>query len=141
MTGELYGVLLTHSILGRMGARADPSIVGPAFVRGVARGMQTDALSHAIFGARTLVLTGELAANDVDDWLSGVLIGDEVRAAIAWSKDRAGDAVRVRIIGDDKLAARYAAALRHVGIATEQADRHAAARGLWRIAGEAGLLH
>jgi 2-dehydro-3-deoxygalactonokinase len=141
MTGELYGVLLAHSILGRMGARADASIVGPAFIRGVERGLQSGGVTHAIFGARTLVLTGELAASDVDDWLSGVLIGDEIRAALVWSTDSGLDARRVRIIGDDKLAARYETALTQAGVATERADRHAAAHGLWRIAAQAGLLH
>jgi 2-dehydro-3-deoxygalactonokinase len=141
MTGELYGVLLAHSILGRMAARADASIIGPAFIRGVERGLQSDGVTHAIFGARTLVLTGELAADDVDDWLSGVLIGDEIRAALVWSTDSGLEARRVRIIGDDKLAARYDAALVHASVATERADRHAAAHGLWRIAAQAGLLH
>jgi 2-dehydro-3-deoxygalactonokinase len=141
MTGELYGVLLAHSILGRMAARADPATIGPAFIRGVERGLQSDGVTHAIFGARTLVLTGELGADDVDDWLSGVLIGDEIRAALVWSTDSGLEARRVRIIGDDKLAARYEAALAHAGVATERANRHAAAHGLWRIAAQAGLLH
>src|SRR5947207_125465 len=69
MTGELYGVLLGHSILGRMGSRADTSVVGAAFIRGVGHGLRIDSITHAVFGARTLVLTGELAVNDVDDWL------------------------------------------------------------------------
>src|SRR5437016_6564732 len=73
MTGELYGVLLAHSILGRMGTRAEASVIGSSFARGVERGLRCDGVTHAIFGARTLVLTGALAANDVDDWLSGVL--------------------------------------------------------------------
>jgi len=141
MTGELYGVLLAHSILGRMGARVDASIIGPAFIQGVERGLRTDGVTHAIFGARTLVLTGALAPSDVDDWLSGALIGDEIRAALAWSTGRGVDTSRVRIIGDDRLSARYETALEKAGVATEQADRHAAARGLWRIAGQAGLLH
>jgi 2-dehydro-3-deoxygalactonokinase len=141
MTGELYGVLLAHSMLGRMGTRADTSIIGPAFIRGVERGLETDGVTHAMFGARTLVLTGELAPNDVDDWLSGVLIGNEIHTALAWSKGAGVHATRVRIIGDDRLAARYDAALARAGIATERADRHASARGLWRIAGQAGLLH
>ena len=141
MTGELYGVLLAHSILGRMGTRADASMIGSAFTRGVERGLGTDSVTHAIFGARTLVLTGALPSNDVDDWLSGVLIGDEIRAALAWSTDRGTDASRVRIIGDDRLAARYETALAQAGVAIERGDRHAAARGLWRIARQAGLLH
>jgi 2-dehydro-3-deoxygalactonokinase len=141
MTGELYAVLLSHSILGRMSERTAAANVGSAFARGVDRGLRNDDTTHAIFGARTLVLAGEMAASDIDDWLSGVLIGAEIRAALAWARDGGVDATRVRIIGDDKLASRYQTALSHAGVETEQADRHAAARGLWRIAAQAGLLH
>ena len=139
MTGELYGVLLAHSILGRMSEGITTG--GAAFLRGVDLGLQSDGVTHAIFGARTLVLAGEMPASDVDDWLSGVLIGAEVRAALALSDDERAQATRVRIIGDDTLTSRYATALAHAGIATDRADRHAAAHGLWRIAGQAGLLH
>jgi 2-dehydro-3-deoxygalactonokinase len=82
-----------------------------------------------------------MAATDVDDWLSGMLIGAEIRAALAWARDAGIETTRVRIIGNDKLAARYATALAHAGVSTAQGDRHAAARGLWRIATQAGLLH
>lgn len=141
MTGELYAVLLAHSILGRMSERKTVEAAGSAFTRGVERGLRNADTSHAIFGARTLSLAGELEANDVDDWLSGVLIGAEIRAALAWAREVGIDGARVRIIGDDRLASRYRTALAHAGVATEQADRHAAARGLWRIATQAGLLH
>ena len=141
MTGELYGVLLSHSILGRMSARTAVGTAGAAFLRGVDRGLLSDDITHAIFGARTQVLAGEMAATDVDDWLSGLLIGAEIRAARGWAHAEAGDAACVRIIGDDSLVARYEAALARAGISSERADRHAAARGLWRIAEQAGLLH
>jgi 2-dehydro-3-deoxygalactonokinase len=141
MTGELYAVLLSHSILGRMSERTAGANIGSAFARGVDRGLQNDDTTHAVFGARTLVLAGEMEASDVDDWLSGLLIGTEIRAALSWARHGDIDASRVRIIGDDKLASRYRTALAHAGVATEQADRHAAARGLWRIAAQAGFLH
>ena len=91
MTGELYAVLLAHSILGRMASDAARrrSAGGAAFARGVARGSAGDGLAHAIFGARTLALAGELAPQDVADWLSGVLIGHEIRGARANGRRRA----------------------------------------------------
>jgi len=141
MTGELYGVLLAHSILGRLGERSTHAGADTAFLRGVDRGLETDGVMHAIFGARTLVLAGEMAAVDIDEWLSGVLIGAEIGAALAWARDASIAATRVRIIGNDQLAPRYATALARAGVSTEQGDRHAAARGLWRIAKQAGLLH
>ena len=141
MTGELYAVLLTHSLLGRMAERTQPAAIGPTFHQGVRRGLAAGELTHAMFGARTLVLTGELAPAGVDNWLSGLLIGREVADAIAWAIEQHADATRVRIIGSDVLADRYAAALVVAGITAERGDRDAAARGLWRIADRAGLLH
>ena len=141
MTGELYAVLLAHTILGRMSERVDSLVIGEAFLRGVDRGLVAADPTHAIFGARTLVLSNELDACDVDDWLSGALIGAEIRAARAWADGAGIGASRARIIGNDSLSARYEAALARAGIATDRVNAQAAARGLWRIARQAGLVH
>jgi 2-dehydro-3-deoxygalactonokinase len=82
-----------------------------------------------------------MTGSEVPDWLSGVLIGAEIRAALAWAREERTGTARVRIIGEDDLAARYGNALARAGVATDMGDRHAAARGLWRIATQAGLLH
>jgi 2-dehydro-3-deoxygalactonokinase len=142
MTGELYAILLAHSILGRMAdSGADPAPVGgAAFTRGVARGSAGDGLAHAIFGARTLALAGELAPDEVGDWLSGVLIGDEIRAARDWARERGADAADARVIGDDAIVARYMIALRAAGVRAEAGPATAAAQGLFRIAQHAGRL-
>ena len=107
---------------------------------GVARGLAGGGLGHAIFGARTLALTGELAAQDVPDWLSGVLIGHEIGAARQWASDLGVDATRVRVIGSDALVTRYTAALAQAGIAADAGPPDAAVRGLMRIADRAGHL-
>jgi 2-dehydro-3-deoxygalactonokinase len=142
MTGELYAVLLAHSILGRMADRSASTNAagGYAFARGVARGLAGDGLAHVIFGARTLALAGELAPADVGDWLSGVLLGHEIDAARAWAKQRGDNAKRVRVIGGDTLVARYAGALAQAGIDAELGPADAAARGLFRIAQHADLI-
>jgi len=140
MTGELYAVLLDHSILGRMAERGTAP-AADAFARGVARGLEDGSLAHDVFAARTLPLSGELAGADVADWLSGLLIGREIRDALAWAHAVGAGADRVRIIGSDALAARYATALRQAGSDAERGASDAAARGLWRIAGQAGLIH
>lgn len=139
MTGELYAVLLAHSILGRMAAERGGESMA-AFDRGVTRGCAGVGLAHAIFGARTLALGGELAADEVGDWLSGVLIGDEIRAARSWAQEHAVDAARVRVIGEGSLVARYVRALEALGIRAEAGPVAAAAAGLYRIAQHAGLL-
>lgn len=140
MTGELFAVLLAHSILGRLAqatrATAEP---GPAFSRGVARGLAGEALGHAIFGARTLALMRELATEDIADWLSGALIGSEIHDARRWARELGVDATRVRVIGADALVVRYGVALAHAGIVSDAGPEDAAVRGLVRIAARAGL--
>ena len=139
MTGEMYNVLLKHSILGRL-AQPAAANAGPAFARGVTRGLGAGGLSHDLFGARTLVLMGEMAPHEVPDWLSGVLIGREVRNARAWAEQKGCDGARVRLVGADDLLARYATAMTQAGIAVEMASADAAATGLWRIAQHASLI-
>ncbi len=139
MTGEMYDVLLNHSILGRL-AQPATAEAGPAFARGVARGLGAGGLSHDLFGARTLVLMGEMAPHEVPDWLSGVLIGREVRNARAWAQRQGCDGARVRLVGADDLLARYAAAMAQAGMAVETGAANAAALGLWRIAQHASVV-
>lgn len=141
MTGEMWGLLLTHSILGRL-ATPPPvgGAIGPGFAKGVARGLGAGNLLHDAFGARTLVLTGEMAGEEVADWLSGVMIGREVRNARTWAHRYGYDGARVRLIGEDALVARYEQALSSADVAVERAHAHAAAQGLWRIAERAALV-
>jgi 2-dehydro-3-deoxygalactonokinase len=142
MTGELYAVLLAHSLLGRLADTAHPADApGPAFARGVERGLAGGGLGHLIFGARTLALTGELAAAEVPDWLSGLLIGREIRSARTWAHRRGLDAARVRVIGGDALVARYRDALARAGIDAEAGPADAAVRGIARVARLAQLVH
>lgn len=141
MTGELFAVLLEHSILARL-ARPGPATSGPtvAFDRGLARGIAPGSLAHDLFGARTYALAGELAAEDVGEWLSGLLIGREIHDARRWAESGLRATTPVRVIGNDALSARYAHALARAGIAATAAPSDAAARGLWSIARAAGLL-
>jgi 2-dehydro-3-deoxygalactonokinase len=142
MTGELYAVLLAHSILGRMAERAVSSVsAGPAFARGVAHGLGAVGFSHVIFGARTLALMGELAPPEVPDWLSGALIGQEIRAARAFAQERGADAFDVTVIGADAIVARYASALAQAGVVARPGPADAAARGLFQMARRAGVAN
>ena len=141
MTGELWNVLLAHSILGRLAAPLPKeSPPGPAFLRGARSGLGSGGLEHDIFGARTLALTGELADHEVADWLSGLLIGREVRNARKWAQRHGHDASHVRLIGDDALVARYIAAFAEADIGVDRFDGPAAAVGLWRLAVLARLV-
>jgi 2-dehydro-3-deoxygalactonokinase len=147
LTGELYAVLKDHSILGRMmppGADAGEDGAA-AYDRGVRRGLAAGAaaagLLHDLFGVRTLALVGDLATAATADYLSGLLIGSEIRAGRAWAVRHGVDAGRATLVGAPALSARYARALAQAGTATVAGPADAAARGLWHIARSAGLVH
>jgi 2-dehydro-3-deoxygalactonokinase len=135
MTGELYAVLLAHSILGRLAhTETAPAATGAAFEAGVRRGLAEGGLAHRMFAARTLVLTGGLEGRDVPDYLSGVLIGDEIESARRWAARAGRSAGRVRVIGADALVDRYLHALAIAGVPAERGPADAAVRGITRIA-------
>src|SRR6476659_3512182 len=132
MTGELYGVLIDHSMLGRLAGHEPGRFSRDAFSRGAARGRDEGELAHDLFGARTLALTGVLASDDVADWLSGLLIGREIRAARQWALRAGVDPSVVRVIAADALAERYELAMADAGLIAERGSADAAALGLWR---------
>ena len=143
MTGELYAVLKSHSILGRLmaGEAADRA----SFRRGLARAADNSptagALLHKLFSARTLALFDELPAGGIAAYLSGLLIGSELDEALAIVAARLGAAPeRVTLIGEAALTELYGAALAERGIAARLAAPDATARGLLAIARAAGLL-
>ncbi len=138
MTGEIYAVMLEHSILGRLAARTGARRE-PAFARGVDHGLGAGALAHDLFAARTLVLAGEMGQDDVADYLSGLLIGREVRDGLRWADARDARHADVALVGADALADRYAIALARAGVESRR-THGAAARGLWRIARAASMI-
>ena len=136
MTGELFAVLRRHSILGRFASPDDAPAIGAsdAFFRGVETVRATaDGIGALLFTARSLVLTGQLEPAASLDYLSGLLIGDEIRHAAS----EAGGIPT--LIGEPALSALYRDALRRFDIEAVLAD-DAASAGLWRIAAAAGLV-
>jgi len=143
MTGELFAALLDHTILGALADRRDGAVASEtAFGRGVdrARPAREAGLAHLVFSARTLALTGELAGPDVAEFLSGVLIGAEIESARGWAERRGLEARRVRLIGDDRLVARYRAAFARADILATPGRPDAAVAGLFAIAQRACLV-
>jgi 2-dehydro-3-deoxygalactonokinase len=146
LTGELYAVLKDHSILGRMmppGTAVDEAAT-PAFDRGLRRGLASGAagpgLLHDLFGTRTLALFGDLAPEASPDYLSGLIVGNEIRAGRAWAARHGPDGSRATLVGAPALCARYARAFAQDGATAHPGPADAAARGLWHIARGAGLV-
>jgi 2-dehydro-3-deoxygalactonokinase len=137
MTGELYAVLTQHSILGRL-MTFGGAFAGAAFDDGVRLGLARHAhLLHTLFAARTAGLMGERAANELPDFLSGLLIGAEIASA---RSDGGSDTALLTLLGDGALCERYARAFTLVGVAVQRAPQEATTRGQWRVAQAAGLV-
>ena len=136
MTGELYGVLTQHSILGRLMAFGAHS--AGDFARGVQIGLESaEQASHVIFTARTAGLMGTIAPEGLPDYLSGILTGIEVAAATA---AHGAPLPAVSLIGDEVLCSRYEHAFELAGVPTSRAPADSTARGHWTIAKKAGLI-
>jgi 2-dehydro-3-deoxygalactonokinase len=101
LTGELFANLRKHSLLADFmaGAVAD----GPAFRAGLAASASRTLLGD-LFGARAGVLTGQRDRADIAAYVSGLLIGSDVREQ--------GVAGRtVHLLADPMLGTLYAAAI------------------------------
>jgi 2-dehydro-3-deoxygalactonokinase len=125
MTGDLYKAIREASIL-RSFAGQD-QIDNAAFLLGVARSRQTGALAHHLFGVRTLVLTARIPESSASSYLSGLLIGNEV-------KTMAREGESVHLIGDPALCSLYARTLAEFDIQSSLEPAGADLRGLTRIA-------
>ena len=130
MTGEAFGALRGYTILGRM--MRDGPADGAPFDAGVRRSGDPGGLLHHIFGARSLVLAGDLSETEAAAYLSGILIGHEVRAALTGRRGQV-----VHVIGAPELTMLYARAISTDGGYPERHDGEAAARGLALIGGYA----
>jgi 2-dehydro-3-deoxygalactonokinase len=141
MTGELFAVLREHSILGRLMAAsdgADAQRPAAAFARGLddSRAESGGGLLHRLFAVRTLGLTGKLSRDSLADYLSGLLIGEELGAALASH----GKSDPLVLVGEPALCARYASALRHFGASVDALLDNTAPAGLWALARAKGLV-
>lgn len=140
MTGELFAVLRAHSVLGRL-MPAEDGRDSAAFASGVdaARASGERGLGHQLFSVRTLGLAGTIPASGLADYLSGLLIGHELRAALAWRTGAGLAEAPLALIGEPALCARYEQALRQFGVSASVLDNTAPA-GLWRAALAGGMV-
>jgi 2-dehydro-3-deoxygalactonokinase len=129
LSGEAFAALRGHTILGRMMRDGPTDLAG--FDRGVARSGDPGHLLHHLFGVRTLGLFGELTEADSASYLSGMLIGHEVRAALPNSGGT------VHLIGAHALSTLYARAITACGGMSVTHDEDAAAHGLALIGKDA----
>jgi 2-dehydro-3-deoxygalactonokinase len=123
MTGEIFSALKDHTILGRLMAGGAQDEAG--FGEGVRKALQLQRpgdVLHAVFMTRTLGLFDRLAPHQLQDYLSGLLIGCELLSG-------ARGAQSAIVIGSPALTARYCAAGALLGLALEAAPGDCAVLG------------
>ncbi len=128
MTGEMFSLLQTHSILSDL--LTDTMAVDEAFRDGVRRGLDGDALTAQLFSVRAGVLLGEGRREDATDFTSGLLIGADIGSSLDGGD---GD---IFVMGGPNLTRLYAAALALAGRRAIEIDGEAAfLAGIKAIAG------
>ena len=115
MTGELFNLLKDRSILSDLLQQdAEP---GEPFAAGVRSGLSGAGLNSELFGARARFLLGGLERVDAASFISGLLIGEDVRIGLADRPD-----LPVVVMGRPELTELYSAALGLAGVNSEQQD-------------------
>jgi 2-dehydro-3-deoxygalactonokinase len=131
MTGELYALLRHHSILARTLPQDEGELDRQAFRRGLAHARESASLLHAAFSVRTLALFDRMPAAAMPSYLSGIVIGDELRAQGLQDMQ-----LPVVVIGSETLMERYQLAFAWEGVAAQTVGEQASWRGLCAIARE-----
>jgi 2-dehydro-3-deoxygalactonokinase len=129
MTGEFYALLRQHSILARTLPESEGDLDALAFEQGLRYSMAAGNLLHAAFSARTLSLFDRLPSHAAPSYLSGLVIGEELR-----SQTLANDSAPVVVVGSPALTRRYELALRILGVPARTVGSEASWQGLWSIA-------
>lgn len=129
MTGELFNLLKSHSILSDL--LAGEMTVGDAFCAGVRRGLEGIALAAELFSVRASVLLGKGRKEDAADYTSGLLIGADVGFGLKMAPNAA-----IYVMGRPELTRLYAAALKVAGRQAIEIDGESAfLAGIKAIAG------
>ena len=136
MTGEFYALLRQHSILARTlpafstanNSMAEPALDIAAFDQGVAQALQGDGLLHTAFSTRTLALFKRMSEQALPSYLSGLVIGEEVKC------QHLAPGQTVIVAGVPALAERYELALKHVGVQVQRTGSNPTWCGLRAIA-------
>jgi 2-dehydro-3-deoxygalactonokinase len=93
-----------------------------------------------LFSVRSLALTGKMQPEQLGDYLSGLLIGHELKEALA--VDSLQSDVAPLLIGDASLCGRYRFAFSLFGVRdADVLPQTATSSGLWAVAQAAGLLN
>lgn len=124
MTGEVFAAIAMCTLFAKLippraAAKETPSaLIERAFDTGLERSAEPHGLLNVLFGIRAEVLLDQLAATEISDLISGLIIGTEVRHARARSSANA----RVAVLAAPGLQPRYLRALAAFGFKAKAFD-------------------
>lgn len=137
LTGELFEAISRHTVL--LGGNPAPVTPGAAFDAGIEAILRNPVagVESLVFSVRARQVTGDLPKAEAASYLSGLLIGADIRSAIMALDLKRAD-FPIRIICSEQLAALYARALAAFGLESQslsgaetvRAGLHAAFRSL-----------
>ena len=130
MTGEFYALLSQHSILAKT-CLPDAPLKKEVFIDGVMQSQKTGGLLHHAFSARSLALFEKLNPAQSSSYISGLLIGEEIKSAKA---DRLDDSTPCFILGNGQLTQRYGFAMEALGLSATALPDEVTWSGLWALA-------
>ncbi|MBC7621210.1 MAG: 2-dehydro-3-deoxygalactonokinase [Candidatus Saccharibacteria bacterium] len=128
MTGEFFALLRQYSILSRSLPEGDGEFDSEAFDQGVTLALSSNSLLQTAFSTRTLSLFDRLPAEALPSYLSGLIIGEELRAQTLQAN------AHVVIIGSETLTQRYQRALALRDVSSQRLGSEATWAGLWALA-------
>ena len=113
-----------------------------AFLAGVhaARDHGQLGLGHQLFAVRSLGVTEQMPASGLAEYMSGLLIGHELKAGLAWRSLAGLAQAPLVLIGESDLCRRYQQALLSFNHCQSMVLPNTAPAGLWRLAIAAGLI-
>ena len=137
MTGELFGLLRSHGTLAPLLPADADGHDQAAFAMGLADSDTGGGLLHHLFGLRAQALFDTLAEDARPSYLSGLLLGHEVRALLPLAMR--GHQAPVHLAGSPRLLTAYGQAFALLGVDCVQHAESISAAGAYAIARRHGL--
>jgi 2-dehydro-3-deoxygalactonokinase len=133
MTGEFYALLSQHSILAKT-CLPDAPLKKEVFIEGVMQSQKPGGLLHHAFSARSLALFEKLNPAQSSSYISGLLIGEEIKSAKDERTEKLENQAPLFILGNGQLTQRYGFAMEALGLSATALADEVTWTGLWALA-------
>lgn len=138
ITGEMYALLRQHSSVGKLIPTEAELFDEDAFDSGLRTSGEVGGCLHHLFGVRTAGLFDHYADSQLSSYLSGLLIGHEIRDIRRLRKMSASHFLHV--VGSERLRPRYTHAFSKFGIGVLWHHENRVANGLHKVATASGII-